>query len=72
MFLKMENSFYSQRNMTPNRAVVKGEYLMIIQDNFSSFSMEPYVGAPSSEPSRDGSDEGSQHVFLCRIDKDYP
>ena len=28
---------------------------------------------PSSEPSRrDGSDEGSQHMFLCRINKNYP
>ena len=27
---------------------------------------------PSSEPScRDGSDEGSQHMFLCRINKNY-
>ena len=28
---------------------------------------------PSSEPSRrDGSDEGSQHMVLCRINKNYP
>ena len=31
---------------------------------FRYFLLEPYVVTPSSEPSRrDGSDEGSQHMF---------
>ena len=40
-----------------NRALDKREYLMI----FFLFLIETI-----------GSDEGSQHMFLCRIDKYYP
>ena len=37
------------------------------------FLIETICCDPSSEPSRrDGSDEGSQHMFLCRINKNYP
>ena len=31
------------------RALGKREYFMIIQDNFSYFSLKPYVVTPSSE-----------------------
>ena len=41
---------------------------MIIQDNFSYFSMKPYVVTPHLN----GSDEQSQHMFLTRINKNYP
>ena len=44
------------------------EYLMIIL-----FLNETICCDPSSEPScQDGSDEGSQHMFSCRINKNYP
>ena len=33
---------------------------MMNRDNFSYFSMKPYLVIPH----RDGSDEGSQHMFL--------
>ena len=37
------------------------------------FLIETICCDPSSEVShRDGSDEGSQHMFLCRINKYYP
>ena len=37
---------------------------------FLLFLIETICCDPSSEPSRqDGSDEGSQHMFLCRINK---
>ena len=52
------------------RALDKREYLMII---FFLFLIETIGCDPSSEPShRDGSDEGSQHMVLCRINKIYP
>ena len=51
------------------RAVDKREYLMII----FLFLIEIIYCDPSSEPSRrDGSDEGLQHMFLWRINKNYP
>ena len=54
------------------RALDKREYLQIIRDNFSYFSIKPLVVTPSSEPShRDSSDEGSQPMFLCRINKNH-
>ena len=37
------------------------------------FIMETICCDPSSELSRrDGSDDGSQHMVLCRIKKNYP
>ena len=37
----------------------------VFDDNFSYFSSKPYVVTPSSELChRDGSDEGSQHVYM--------
>ena len=46
---------------------------MIIYGYFFLFLIETIVCDPSSEPSRrDGSDEGSQHRFLYRTDKNYP
>ena len=40
---------------------------------FSLFLIETICCDPSSEPSRqDGSDEGSQHTFLWRINKNHP
>ena len=51
-----------------DRALVKREYLMII----FIFLIKTICCDPSSEPShRDGSDEGSQHMFLCRSNKYY-
>ena len=45
-------------------------YEGVFDDNFSS---KPYVMTPSSEPSRqDSSDQGSQHMVLFRIYKNYP
>ena len=39
---------------------------------FFLFLIETICCDPSSEPSRaDGSDEGSQHLVLCRINKNY-
>ena len=52
-----------------NKVLDKRGYLMIIEDDFSHFSLKPLCCDPSSEPSRDGSDEGSQHMFLCRINR---
>ena len=41
----------------------------ILRNSCSYISSKPYV-VPSSEPSfRDGSDEGSHHMVLCRINK---
>ena len=60
---------------------------MIIRDNFSYFSKKPYVVIPhlnslnetvqikghiSEASQQDGSDEGSQHMVLCKINKNYP
>ena len=44
---------------------------------FSYFSTKPYDETlhlnPSSKPSeQEGSDEGSQQMFLCKINKNYP
>ena len=63
----------------------KREYLMIIWDIFSHFAIQPLCCDPSSELShreccdplsepshRDGSDNGSQHMFLTRINKNNP
>ena len=38
---------------------------------FSYFSSKPYVVVPHLNCRQDGSDEGSQHMFLCRINKTY-
>ena len=49
------------------RAPDEREYLMII------FLIETIHCDPSYEPNlRDGSDAGSKHTFLCRINKNYP
>ena len=49
----------------PGRALVK----MVI----FLFLIETICCDPSSEPSqRDGSYEGSEHIFLLRINKNYP
>ena len=54
-----------------SRALDKRENLMI--NNFFLFLIETICCNPSSEPSRqDGSDEGSQHMFLCRIKRIIP
>ena len=46
---------------------------MILKDNFFFFFIETLCCDPSSEPShQDGLDDGSQHMFLCRINKNYP
>ena len=40
---------------------------------FFLFLIETICFDHSSEPScRDGSDEGLHHMFLCRINKNYP
>ena len=44
---------------------------MITERYFSYFSLKPYVVTPHLNR-EDGLDEGSQHRFLCRIDKNYP
>ena len=46
---------------------------MIIEGYLFLFLIEIICCDPSFEPShRDGSDEGSHHTFLCRINKNYP
>ena len=46
---------------------------MITEGLFFLFLTETICCDPSSEPShRDGSDEGSQPMFSCRINKNYP
>ena len=52
------------------RALDKREYLMIILLISHQYHI---CYDPSSKPScQDGSDEWAQHMFLCRIDKNYP
>ena len=47
-------------------SIALDEYLMITEGSFFLFLIENICCSPSSEPSRRyGSDEGSQHVFLC-------
>ena len=54
-------------NKGVSRAVDKRECLVIIRDNFCLFCINTYVETPSSESSQcDGSDEGSDHMFLMR------
>ena len=58
--------------LNKHRTLDKREYLMIIFLNSHRNHMTICCG-PSFELSRqDGSDEGSQHMFLCRINKNYP
>ena len=46
---------------------------MIIEGYFFLFHFKTICCDPSSEPScQGGSDEGSQHMFLCRINKTHP
>ena len=46
---------------------------MITEGYFFLFLVETICCDPSSEPSRrDGSGNGSQRMFLCRINKHYP
>ena len=46
---------------------------MMTEGKFFLFFIKTICCDPSSEPShRDGSDEGSQHIFLCRIIKIIP
>ena len=46
---------------------------MIIEGQFFLFLIETICCDPSSEPShRDSSDEESQHMFICKINKNYP
>ena len=60
---------YDRNFVAGNRALYKREYLMI----FFLFLIETISCDPSSEPSRqDDSDEGWQHMFLCRLNKNYP
>ena len=52
------------------RALDKRKYLIMI---FFLILVKTIHFDPSSELScQDGSDEGSQHTFLCRINKNYP
>ena len=45
---------------------------MIIEGYFFLFLIETICCDPSCEQFKDGSDEGPQHMFLCRTDKNYP
>ena len=46
---------------------------MITEEKFLLFLIEIICCDPSSEPCcRDGSDDGSQCMFLCRINQNYP
>ena len=46
---------------------------MKIEGLFFIFLIKTICCDPSSEPSfQDGSDEGSQYMFLCRTNKNYP
>ena len=53
-----------------HRGLDKREFLMIIERYFFLFLIETIYCDTSSR--RDGSDEGSQHMFLCQINKIYP
>ena len=45
----------------------------VFDDNFSYILIKTICCDPSSEPShQDGADEGSQYMFFCRINKNYP
>ena len=44
---------------------------MIIRNDFLLILHKDVCCDPSSEPSRDGSDEGSQHMCLMRNKKNY-
>ena len=56
---------------TPNSLRLE-QYLLIIE-GFFLYLIENLCCDPSPELSRrDGSDDGSQHMFLCRNDKNYP
>ena len=55
------------------------QVVVVLDDNFSYFSLKPYVVTPyliclieTIQMRQGGSDEGSQHMFLCRISKNYP
>ena len=46
---------------------------MITEGYFFLFLIETVCCDPSSEPShQNSSDEGSQHIMLCGINKNYP
>ena len=71
--LHFQNNPQDQDMSDKIRALDKREFLIIIEGYFFLFLIESICCDPSSEPShRDGSDEGSQHIFLCRINKTYP
>ena len=53
-----------------HRALDKREYSLIIEAEFFLFLIENICCDPSS--CLDSSDEGPQHMFLCRINKIYP
>ena len=47
--------------------------IFLISHPFFLFLIQTIYCDPLSEPSHgDGSDEGSQHMFLCRFDKNHP
>ena len=63
----MENNFKSII-----RALDEKELLMITEGKFFLFLSETMCCDPSSELScQDASDEGSQHMCLCRNNKNY-
>ena len=53
--------------LNKHRALDKREYLMII----FLISHRNHDVVPHLNSCRDGSDEGSQHMFLCIINKNY-
>ena len=56
-----------------HRPLDKREYLMKTEGQFFLFLIKTICCESSSELSRrDGSDDKSQHMFLCRINKNYP
>ena len=56
--------------MNSIRVLDKREHLVIIEVYFFLFLIETICCDPSSIPYRqDGSDKGSQHMFLCNINK---
>ena len=62
-----------ESQMHTGRAVDKREYLVIIRDNFLLILHKNMFCDTSSQLSqRNGSDEGSQHMFLMTNKKNYP
>ena len=54
------------------RALDKKGHLMIIEDNFSYFSLKPYAVTPHVNSLYETVQMRGHNMFLCRINKNYP